>query len=63
MTAGLRTLAGIPLSLPHRIRLAVLPTPLLPAPRLAGALGIGSLFIKRDDLTGFAFAGNKAHRR
>jgi D-cysteine desulfhydrase len=38
----------------------VLPTPLVPAPRLAGALGLGDLFIKRDDLTGFAFAGNKA---
>ena len=38
------------------IPLAVLPTPLLAAPRLAGALGLGEVFVKRDDLTGFAFA-------
>jgi 1-aminocyclopropane-1-carboxylate deaminase/D-cysteine desulfhydrase-like pyridoxal-dependent ACC family enzyme len=43
-----------------RIRLAVLPTPLVPAPRLAEALGLRSLLVKRDDLTGFAFGGNKA---
>jgi 1-aminocyclopropane-1-carboxylate deaminase/D-cysteine desulfhydrase-like pyridoxal-dependent ACC family enzyme len=45
---------------PARIRLATLPTPLAPAPRLARALGAGRLFIKRDDLTGFAIGGNKA---
>ena len=45
---------------PARIRLAALPTPLAPAPRLARALGAGRLYIKRDDLTGFAIAGNKA---
>lgn len=43
-----------------RTRLAVLPTPLVPAPRLAEALGTGPLLVKRDDLTGFAFGGNKA---
>jgi 1-aminocyclopropane-1-carboxylate deaminase/D-cysteine desulfhydrase-like pyridoxal-dependent ACC family enzyme len=43
-----------------RTRLAVLPTPLVPAPRLAEALGARSLLVKRDDLTGFAFGGNKA---
>ncbi len=43
-----------------RVRLAVLPTPLVPAPRLAEAVGAGALYVKRDDLTGFAFAGNKA---
>ena len=43
-----------------RFRLAALPTPLIPAPRLAEVLGAGALFVKRDDLTGFAFAGNKA---
>lgn len=52
--------AGTPVTLPPRIPLAVLPTPLLPAPRLARALGLGEVFVKRDDLTGFAFAGNKA---
>jgi 1-aminocyclopropane-1-carboxylate deaminase/D-cysteine desulfhydrase-like pyridoxal-dependent ACC family enzyme len=60
MTAVLPGAAGVPVSLPPRIPLAVLPTPLVPAPRLAGALGLGGLFVKRDDLTGFAFAGNKA---
>jgi 1-aminocyclopropane-1-carboxylate deaminase/D-cysteine desulfhydrase-like pyridoxal-dependent ACC family enzyme len=46
-----------------RIRLAVLPTPLAPAPRLAAGLGLrGALWIKRDDLTGFAVAGNKARQ-
>ena len=43
-----------------RVRLAVLPTPLVPAPRLAEVVGAGALYVKRDDLTGFAFAGNKA---
>jgi D-cysteine desulfhydrase/L-cysteate sulfo-lyase len=37
-----------------------LPTPLQDAPRLASELGIGRLLIKRDDLTGLAFGGNKA---
>src|SRR5262249_59847864 len=59
-TSVLRGPAGSRLTLPPRARLALLPTPLVPAPRLAGALGVGELFIKRDDLTGFAFAGNKA---
>lgn len=46
---------------PGRLPLAVLPTPLVPAPRLATALGLaGRLAVKRDDLTGFAVAGNKA---
>jgi D-cysteine desulfhydrase/L-cysteate sulfo-lyase len=43
-----------------RVRLALLPTPLHELPRLARQLGIGRLFIKRDDLTGLAFGGNKA---
>jgi len=43
-----------------RTPLAVLPTPLVAAPRLAEALGTGPLLVKRDDLTGFAFGGNKA---
>ncbi|HEY7858099.1 MAG TPA: pyridoxal-phosphate dependent enzyme [Candidatus Nanopelagicales bacterium] len=43
-----------------RSPLAVLPTPLVPAPRLAAALGLtGPLLVKRDDLTGFALGGNK----
>ncbi|MCA1647561.1 MAG: pyridoxal-phosphate dependent enzyme [Chloroflexi bacterium] len=47
--------AGVP-----RVPLALLPTPLHDAPRLARALGIGRLLVKRDDLTGLAFGGNKA---
>ena len=42
--------------------LALLPTPLVDAPRLAEALGLPSLLVKRDDLTGFAVAGNKARQ-
>src|SRR5438552_1725444 len=43
-----------------RVSLALLPTPLQEAPRLARELGIGRLLVKRDDLTGLAFGGNKA---
>ena len=58
-------LAGVPArvrlaGVPARVRLAVLPTPLIRVPRLAEVLGVGELYVKRDDLTGFAFAGNKA---
>jgi 1-aminocyclopropane-1-carboxylate deaminase/D-cysteine desulfhydrase-like pyridoxal-dependent ACC family enzyme len=45
---------------PARTRLAILPTPLVAAPRLAQAMGAGALYLKRDDLTGFAIGGNKA---
>jgi D-cysteine desulfhydrase len=44
-------------SLP-RAGLAVLPTPLTPAPRLSAALGV-EVWLKRDDLTGFGLGGNK----
>jgi 1-aminocyclopropane-1-carboxylate deaminase/D-cysteine desulfhydrase-like pyridoxal-dependent ACC family enzyme len=43
-----------------RVPLAALPTPLIRAPRLAQVVGADALYVKRDDLTGFAFAGNKA---
>jgi 1-aminocyclopropane-1-carboxylate deaminase/D-cysteine desulfhydrase-like pyridoxal-dependent ACC family enzyme len=52
--------AVIGTDLTARVRLAALPTPLIRAPRLAEALGASALYVKRDDLTGFAFAGNKA---
>jgi D-cysteine desulfhydrase family pyridoxal phosphate-dependent enzyme len=45
-----------------RIRFAALPTPLEPAPRLSAALGGTRIFIKRDDLTGLAFGGNKTRK-
>ena len=50
----------VPIRLPARVELAVLPTPLVDAPRLAAALGVQDLLVKRDDLTGFAIGGNKA---
>lgn len=43
-----------------RVDLALLPTPLVRARRLEGALGAGPIFLKRDDLTGFGISGNKA---
>jgi D-cysteine desulfhydrase family pyridoxal phosphate-dependent enzyme len=49
-----------------RFRLAALPTPLQEATRLRAALGGHSrcprIFIKRDDLTGLAFGGNKTRK-
>ena len=43
-----------------RVTLATLPTPLEEAPRLASTLGVDRLLVKRDDLTGLAFGGNKS---
>lgn len=45
-----------------RVNLAVAPTPLQEAPRLAAAIGLDRLLIKRDDLTGLAMGGNKARK-
>ncbi len=45
-----------------RARLAHLPTPLEPLPRLSEHLGGPSLWIKRDDATGLALGGNKARQ-
>ncbi len=42
-----------------RFPLAILPTPLIEAPRLSRLLGGPRIFVKRDDLTGFGFGGNK----
>lgn len=51
---------------PPRFPLATVPTPLQEAPRLRAALGgparCPRLLIKRDDLTGLAFGGNKARK-
>ncbi len=44
-----------------RVRLAHLPTPLEPLPRLSEALGV-ELWIKRDDCTGLAGGGNKTRK-
>jgi L-cysteate sulfo-lyase len=45
-----------------RLRLAHLPTPLEAMPRLAAALGIKSLWVKRDDCTGLGLGGNKVRK-
>jgi len=45
-----------------RMRLAALPTPLVRAERAEAVLGAAPIWVKRDDLTGFAFAGNKARK-
>lgn len=42
-----------------RVKLGWTPTPLEPMPRLSEALAGPDLYIKRDDLTGLAFGGNK----
>jgi len=52
---------ALPVDLP-RFRLAQLPTPLHDAPRLARAIGVSRLLVKRDDLTGFAGGGNKVRK-
>jgi D-cysteine desulfhydrase len=50
------------MSQPTRHPLATLPTPLVRAERLERALGVPPLWVKRDDLVGFALAGNKARQ-
>jgi L-cysteate sulfo-lyase len=45
-----------------RLRLAHLPTPLEAMPRLAAALGVQSLWVKRDDCTGLGLGGNKIRK-
>ncbi len=44
-----------------RLSLAALPTPVQPLPRLSAELGF-RLLVKRDDLTGLAFGGNKTRK-
>jgi D-cysteine desulfhydrase family pyridoxal phosphate-dependent enzyme len=45
-----------------RARIAYLPTPLEEAPNLSQALGGPRILIKRDDMTGLAFGGNKTRK-
>jgi 1-aminocyclopropane-1-carboxylate deaminase/D-cysteine desulfhydrase-like pyridoxal-dependent ACC family enzyme len=45
-----------------RVKLAHVPTPLEACPRLSAALGGPSIHVKRDDLTGLAFGGNKTRQ-
>jgi 1-aminocyclopropane-1-carboxylate deaminase/D-cysteine desulfhydrase-like pyridoxal-dependent ACC family enzyme len=44
-----------------RVGLGTLPTPLLPLPSFSMEVGV-EVWIKRDDLTGFAFGGNKVRK-
>jgi D-cysteine desulfhydrase family pyridoxal phosphate-dependent enzyme len=48
-------------SLP-RLKFAHLPTPIEALPRLSAALGGPKIWVKRDDLTGIAFGGNKIRK-
>ncbi|OGO14534.1 MAG: pyridoxal-5'-phosphate-dependent protein [Chloroflexi bacterium RBG_16_47_49] len=45
-----------------RIRIAQLPTPVELLPRLTAELGGPTILVKRDDLTGLAFGGNKTRK-
>ncbi|MCJ7610759.1 MAG: D-cysteine desulfhydrase family protein, partial [Candidatus Aminicenantes bacterium] len=45
-----------------RKNLISLPTPLHKLERLSAELGGPNLFMKRDDLTGLAFGGNKSRK-
>ena len=45
-----------------RLGLAQLPTPLEPLPRLSAHLGGPAIWVKRDDMTGLGFGGNKLRK-
>ncbi|HMD89718.1 MAG TPA: D-cysteine desulfhydrase family protein [Anaerolineaceae bacterium] len=45
-----------------RVRFAILPTPVESLPRLSTALEGPHLWVKRDDMTGLAFGGNKTRK-
>ncbi|MDX1615466.1 MAG: D-cysteine desulfhydrase family protein [Candidatus Promineifilaceae bacterium] len=47
---------------PDRVRIAQLPTPIERLERLTQHLGGPELYVKRDDLTGLAFGGNKTRK-
>ncbi len=51
-----------PLTLPHRVPLARLPTPIAPLERLSREVGGPALWLKQDDLTGSALSGNKVRK-
>ena len=53
-----RVISYIRMRHPERIRLANLPTPIQPLPRISRDFG-KEIFVWRDDLTGFAESGNK----
>jgi 1-aminocyclopropane-1-carboxylate deaminase/D-cysteine desulfhydrase-like pyridoxal-dependent ACC family enzyme len=45
-----------------RFPVCLLPTPLMDLPNFSAALGGPRILMKRDDLTGLAFGGNKARK-
>lgn len=45
-----------------RYPVSLLPTPLVELPRFSAALGGPRIFMKRDDMTGLAYGGNKARK-
>ena len=55
------TQGGDPAALPH-VSFAELPTPVDAHPNAARDLGLGALLVKRDDLTGTAYGGNKVRK-
>ena len=56
-----REFPGLEKGLP-RIPFGVFPTPVEEVPSLARTLGIGCLFVKRDDLTHSTYGGNKVRK-
>ncbi len=52
----------MPVVPPPRLRVAELPSPLRRLPALERALGCDQIWIKRDDLTGLEFSGNKVRK-
>jgi len=59
MYPDLRATIRDPLTGLDRIRLARFPTPIEHAPRLARQIGVKRLWIKREDMSGYALGGNK----
>lgn len=59
MTVRALSAARKGLAKPSRMGLIPAPTPLIPTPALAKAIGGPQLWIKRDDLIPFGFGGNK----
>lgn len=57
ITVGSELLSKVP-----QVEVALTPTPLQEVPRLANAVGLDRLWIKRDDNTGLALGGNKARK-
>jgi 1-aminocyclopropane-1-carboxylate deaminase/D-cysteine desulfhydrase-like pyridoxal-dependent ACC family enzyme len=55
-------IAGLRRGAIDRVALGAFPTPLEPAPRLAAALGLAALWLKREDLSGAALGGNKIRK-